>query len=206
MSSLLAATETARAIVIERSSTAWWIPFVTTLVVALVAAVVSYSVTWTFKKADIDRENAIRAADLVDEAEQIASLQDRYRNEGGAKTTMRVLQAARVRAQPLDNDDLDKRFQAALSHNFDLQVWEEPPESAQSWLAKAITNVREGLRPHLSAPKFFGRRESPKRWFPTLDELNAMPSDPGGRDAQPRIDGLVDWEAEQCQEEQGRAQ
>jgi hypothetical protein len=197
MIELLIASQTARTVVIERGGgTNWW----PALLVALAAAAVSYAVTWRFKKADVDRENALRAVDLVDEAEQIASLQDRWRDDGGARKTMRLLQQARVRAQPLDDADLDKRFQAALSHNFDLQTWgewEEPPESSRSWLSKAITNVREGLLPHLKAPKFFGRRETPKRTFPTLDELNAMPSDPDGRAAQPRIDALVDWEAAQ---------
>jgi hypothetical protein len=116
MSGLLAATQPARTIIVERGGAivsehggtpTWWIP----LLVALAAAGVSYAVTWRFKRADVDRENALRAVDLVDEAEQIASLQKRWRDDGGARTTMRLLQQARVRAQPLDDVDLDERFQ-----------------------------------------------------------------------------------------------
>jgi hypothetical protein len=33
----------------------WWVPSVSALFVALVAATVSYSVTWRFKRADIQR-------------------------------------------------------------------------------------------------------------------------------------------------------
>jgi hypothetical protein len=92
MSTFLAATEPARTIVIERGGaivnesggTPTWVTFLLAFGVALVAAAVSYSVTWKFKKTDVDRENALRAVDLVDEAEQIAALRYRYRDEGGS--------------------------------------------------------------------------------------------------------------------------
>jgi hypothetical protein len=130
MSGLLDATEPARTIIVEHGGaivhesgggTNWWPP----LLVALAAAVVSYAVTWRFKKADVDRENALRAVDLVDEAEQVASLNDRrWEDEGGILTTYRRLQQARVRTQPLDDYVLDDRFQAALTYNLDMQLWQ----------------------------------------------------------------------------------
>jgi hypothetical protein len=68
--------------------------------------------------------------------------------------------------------------------------------AARSWLGEAIADIREALVPHLTAPKFIPRKRYVLREFPTLDELNAMPSDPNGRDGQPRIDALVIWAAE----------
>jgi hypothetical protein len=76
-------------------------------------------------------------------------------------------------------------------HNFDVQVWQEPPHGARQWLSKAITSVREGLLPHRKAPKFFGRREPPKRTFPSLNDLKTMPNSQDGRN---RIDALDEWE------------
>jgi hypothetical protein len=195
MSKLLAATEPARTIVIERGGTAWWLPFVTTLGVALAAALASYVVTWRFKRADVDRENAIRAIDLVDEAEQLASREDIYRDAGGATATLHLLQMARVRAQPIDDPDLDDCFRAAQSYNFDLTLWDEQAGRALHWLREAIANVRAALVPHLAAPKLVRRTQPPEHSFPTLDELNAMASDPGGRDGNVRLDALVDWRA-----------
>lgn len=81
-------------IVIERGGTPWWVPFVTTLLVALVAAVVSYYVTWRFKKVDFDRENGVRAADHVDEAERGVT-----HGTIDSESAMRLLRQARVRAQ-----------------------------------------------------------------------------------------------------------
>jgi carbohydrate-selective porin OprB len=97
----------------------WWIP----LLVALAAAAGSYAVTWRFKRADVDRENALRAIDLVDEAERIAAFEDLSINDGPTEETYRILQEARARAEPLDDKELDKRFQAALIYNSDLQGW-----------------------------------------------------------------------------------
>jgi hypothetical protein len=91
MSTLLAATEPARTIVIERGGTAWWVPFVTALGVALAAVAGSYYATWRFKKGDVNRENVFKAADLVDEAAQMVSRPSRYADEGGASTTLRLI-------------------------------------------------------------------------------------------------------------------
>jgi hypothetical protein len=194
----LPATQPARTIVVERGGTAWWVPFLTALLVALAAAAASYYATWRFKRADVDRENALRAVDLVDRAEQIASLDPLWRDEGeGGLTTHRLLQEARVRTEPLDDDDLDKRFRAALSYNTDLLGWKDTTSAARHWLAEASADVREALVPHLKAPKFIPRKRVALREFPTLDELNAMPADPSGRDGQRRIDALVDWKAKQ---------
>ncbi len=194
MSRLLAATQPARTIVIERGGTAWWIPFATALFVAIVAAAASYYAAWRFKSRDVNRENAFRAAELVDQAEQIASRSDRYEAEGGPATTMRLLQEARVRAQPVDDVDLDSRFRAALNFNLDLQLWGDPePRGGRYWLYEAIANIRGGLVPHLSAPKLVRRIRPTERSFPTLAELNAMASD--AYDGNVRINALVEWRA-----------
>ena len=208
MIGILAATQPARTIIVQRGGaivnesggTPWWVPVVTTLAVALTAAAVSYAVSWRFKRADVDRENALRAVDRVDEAEQIASLDYRWRDEGhGGLATHLLLQEARVRADPLDDDDLEDRFQAALTYNSELLGWSEKrsASAARHWLGEAIGSVREGLLPHLQAPRFIPRKRWSPRWFPTKEELRAMPSDPYGRDGKPRIDALVDWKAQQ---------
>jgi hypothetical protein len=192
MSRLLAAAQAARTIVVERGGgTAWWIP----LGVALFAAATAYYATWKFKKADVNRENAFRVADLVDEAEQIVSRPDRYEAEGGAMTTSRLLGEARVRAQPLEDDDLNDRFQAAQIFNVDLQLSNEEPGRGRYWLGIAIWNVRVALFAHRSAPRFFGRTVRRERTFPTVADLNAMPSD--DYDANVRVDALIDWRAGQ---------
>jgi hypothetical protein len=194
MSRLLAAAQAARTIVVERGGgTAWWIP----LGVALIAAATAYYATWKFKKADVNRENAFRVADLVYEAEQIVSRPERYAAEGGAMTTSRLLGGARVRAQPLEDDDLNDRFQAAQILNVDLQLSNEEPGHGRGryWLGIAIWNVRVALFPHLAAPRFVGRTLRRERTFPTMADLMAMPSD--DYDANVRLDALVDWRAGQ---------
>jgi hypothetical protein len=206
MSGLIAATQPAQRIVVERGATLvvergggtpWWVPLAIALGVALVAAFVSYAVTWRFKRADVDRENALRAVDIVDRAEQIASLDDLWNNEGGGgMATYRLLQEARVRAQPLDDNDLDQRFRVALSYNVELVGWDEKTSAARDWLAGAISDIREALVPHLAAPNFIRRNREVLREFPTQEELNAMPSDRYGRKGQPRIDALVQWKAD----------
>jgi hypothetical protein len=60
--------------VIEHGGTSWWVP----LLVALAAALASYVATGWLKRADINRESAFRAADLIDDAEQVAAFRDRY--------------------------------------------------------------------------------------------------------------------------------
>jgi hypothetical protein len=183
-----------------------WVPPASALFVALVAAIVSYCVTWRFKRADIDRDNGIRAADLVDEAERIASWRDRFdaQPEGGASATLRLLQQARVRAEPLDDSDLADRFRAAVSFNSELQTWPDPTSQATHWLTNAIVNVRKGLVPHLAAPKLIpepgtprliriGRVPERERTFPTASEYNAMPN--SARDGSDLLDALVKWRA-----------
>jgi hypothetical protein len=75
MSGSFAATEPARTIVVQRGANlviergggpGWWVPLLIALAVALVAAIALYSVSWRFKKADVDRETALQAADVVD--------------------------------------------------------------------------------------------------------------------------------------------
>jgi hypothetical protein len=194
MSVFLAATQPARTIVIEHEGggTPWWVP----LLVALAAAVASYYATWRFKRADVDRQNALRAADLIDEAERLTSEPARYEAEPDASEVVRrLVQQARIRAQPLNDKELDDRFMAALLYLFELQTWRDPPlGGALHWLYQAIANVRLALVPHMSAPKLLPRpRKPPRRWFPTSTELNALASDPAGRDAEVRFNALRDW-------------
>jgi hypothetical protein len=178
-------------IVAESGGTAWWIPFGTALAVALVAAAASYYATWRFKRADVNRESAFRTADLVDQAERLASWRgDEGEDNGGAdlQEVTRLLQRARVWAQPLDDSELDDRMRAGLALCFEMAP--TPPGRSWHWLRESIANVRAGLVPHLSAPKLVRRRRPAERSFPTSDELNAMPSDGGTDDF---IDALVDW-------------
>ena len=111
MGGLLSAAALSQPIIIEHGGggTPWWVP----LAIGLGAAVLAYLATWRFKRVDFDRENALRAADLVDEAEQIASRTDRYGAEGGARTISGLLRQARIRAEPLHDSDLDDRLMAA---------------------------------------------------------------------------------------------
>jgi hypothetical protein len=182
------------------ASTGWWVPFVTALGVAAAAASTSYYATWRFKKADVNRANAFRAVDFLDEAEQLTSRSDLYdvAPGGGPAIAYRLLLQARARAEPLNDAELDDRFRAALSYNLDLQGWAPPPGRARHWLYTAIANVRLALVQHLYAPRLLPVAHKPaKRWFPTSKELNAMAQDPTGRDGNVRIDALVDWRAAQ---------
>jgi hypothetical protein len=137
MGTLLAATAPSRTIVIERGGTAWWVPFLTALLVAVLAVVASYYATWKFKKVDVNRESAFRTADLVNQAEQIASWPGRYgaEAEGGAESTMRLLQEARIRAQPLGDDDLDDSFKAAGSYGRTAAIVGRRPIGSRAALA-----------------------------------------------------------------------
>jgi hypothetical protein len=198
MSRLLAATEPTRTIVIERGGTAWWIPFATALLVALFAAAASYYATWRFKKGDVNRKNAFGAADLIDEAAQLVSRQDRYGAEGGANATLRLVQRSRVRAEPIDDAELDERFRAALSFHYDVLTWREEPGPARHWLAEAIWNVRAGLVPYLSAPRLARRKQPRERSFPTSADLSDMPRH--AHDGNVLIGALIDWRANQERE------
>jgi hypothetical protein len=196
MSQLLAAMA-ARTIIVERGGTAWWIPVAAALFVALVAAVVSYCAAWLFKRADVNRGSASRVAELVYEAEQLVARPEQYAAapEGGATKALHLLQAARVRAQPLAtlDPDLDDRLRAAVSFNFELVLWDEETARARHWLTEAIASARMALVPHLAAPKLIPRTQTAERAFPTADELHAMPNNnPRGNDL---IDALVDWRA-----------
>jgi hypothetical protein len=174
MSGLFAATEPTRTIVVERGGTAWWIPFSTALLVAVVAALASYYATWRFKRSDANRENAFRAAGLMDEAEQIARREDRYDSEGGASTTLRLLQEAQVRARPIEDSDLDDRLRAAIAYNVALKSGQGRPPRARHWLSVSIWNVQRALAPHLSAPRLVPRTITSDRVFPTFDDLFPM--------------------------------
>ena len=163
---------------------------------AAAAAAASYYATWRFKAADVNRENGLRAVDLVDEAEQVAARLERYDAEpdGGATAIYRLLQQARVRTQPLDDGELDDRFRAALYFNNSVLTWPSEPGRARYWLGLAITNVRLGLVPHLAAPRLLPRgTPSRERSFPTMSDLAAMQDD--SRNGNVLIDELVDWRA-----------
>jgi hypothetical protein len=182
------AVEATRTLVVEHGSdTSWWIP----LVVAAVAALASYYATWRFKKMDVNRENAIRAADLVDEAEQLVSASDRFQPEpeSAENVALGLLHRARVRAEPLADRGLDDRFRAAFSVITGLVIMQrEPPEDTRYWLREAISNVRAALVPHLSTPTFFGRRAPTVRSFPTALEFDRMAAESGS--AEEVIDSL----------------
>ena len=92
-----------------------WVTFLLAVGVAVVAALASYLLTWRFKKEDFDRENALRAADLIDEAERLTSEPTRYEREpDGSEVVRRLVQQARIRAEPLHDPEPDDRFKATL--------------------------------------------------------------------------------------------
>jgi hypothetical protein len=186
-----------RIVIVHEGGTPWWVPLIVGLGIAVVAAAVSYAATWWFKKRDVDRENAFGTAERVDQAEQIAARRDRYDAEGGAAAILRLVQEARVRAQPLGSSELDDRFLAAIDYVFTFTLWQPPPgpPGGRRWLGEAIANIREGLLPFLAAPGFLPvRRNGVTRSFPTKDELLAMPH---GADGQELIDALEQWKAAQ---------
>jgi hypothetical protein len=183
-----------RTVVIHEGVTPWWVPLAVSLGIALVAAVVSYAATWWFKKREVDRDNAVRAAALVDEAEQIAARRERWEAEGGAARVMQALQEARVRAQPLGSDDLDDRFRASLDLVFTWGSWQPNPEpvGALRWTMESVSNIREGLVPFLAAPRFLPFRQTftLHRSFPRFAELDAMPR---GANGQELMTALNEW-------------
>lgn len=178
---------------------AWWVPFTTALVVSLVAATVSYAVTWRFKRADVERENAFPVAGLIAEAERLApdTRDFRVAEEMGLR-----LREAEVRALPLDDPDLADRIDVARAHcavlesfgshtNF-MANWEpDETERILYWADRALGNVRAALVPHLAPPKFLGRRRAGERVFPTYDEYMKM-----GDELSEIIDDLDEWEHE----------
>jgi hypothetical protein len=173
-----------RVVVVGNRGTPWWVPLVIGLATVAAAAIASYVATWWFKKGEADRVNASLAAALVDEAEKIVSLRG-YRTDlskGGPETATPLLQEARIRAEPLLDDDLDDRFKAALSYVLTFQEWQKMPGRGSHWLGEAVANVREGLVPYLAAPRLIPlrRRTFRKRSFPTSDELQSMKHDPSG--------------------------
>jgi hypothetical protein len=189
---------TTRVVVIEKGGTPWWVPLVIGLAIAIAAAIASYVATWWFKKGEADRENASQAATLVDEAEKIVSLSG-YRTDlstGGPETATPLLQEARIRAEPLFDDDLDDRFIAALSYLSTFQERRKRPTGSHRWLRESVANVREGLVPYVAAPRLIPlrRRTFRKRSFPTLDELKAMKHDPN---EEALMEALEAWEKDQ---------
>jgi hypothetical protein len=183
----------ARLVVIHESATPWWVPLIVGLSVAVIAALASYYATWRFKKADAERESAFRAVDLVNEAERIAARSHRFSDS--APSVLRLLQDARVRAQPLNSSELDDRFRAAYDFLFMGGLWQPPgvePVGARRWMEEAVANIREGLVPYLAAPHFLPFRSAIvlPRSFPTLEELQAMPH---GADGQELMSALNAW-------------
>ena len=179
--------------------TPWWVPLVIGLGLALVAAAASYTATWLFKKRDGEREIALRAVDLIDRAEKMASSDDRLDAEGGLTELELLLQHARVRAQPLGSDGLDERFWVALVHlnsmssPYGLMSSPSGPEDrsrARRWLYRAIANVREGLVPFLAPPRFLPHQRAIElpRSFPTYDDYQEMI-----QGEQSLLDALDDW-------------
>jgi hypothetical protein len=139
----------------------------------------------------VERENAFRVADLVVEAERLASDPDL---PDVARDVQRLLQEARIRAQPLDDPELDDRMQATNWFALKLRVTRGPQElnfnevaAMWYWTREAIANVRAGLVPHLASPRLLGRRRPTDRAFPTFAEVTKM-----GQKAS-FDDDLVEW-------------
>jgi hypothetical protein len=176
------------------AAAAWWVPFGSALAVALAAALASYYVTWRMKRADVNRESALRVSDLIDEAEQLAAFSDQRGGAEAPSTVLRLLQRARVRAQPLLGDtELADRFLAAVSYSFELAGWPNVTSHGWHWMGNAIANVREALVPHLTPPKLVGRSKTTDRSFPTSAEFKALPMN--DRDGADLLDALVNWRA-----------
>jgi hypothetical protein len=87
---------------------------------------------------------------------------------------VRPLQQARVRARPLEDNKLDERFQAALLFGSTLTEWKERPTGVNSYLRKALVNVREGFVAHLKAPRLIPGKHRPAETFPSLDEFKSI--------------------------------
>jgi hypothetical protein len=180
---------------------AWWVPFTTALVVSLVAATVSYAVTWRFKRADVERENAFRVADLIAEAYRLAGGNEH--TEKDAEEVELRMQEAIVRAQPLGDADLADRVGAADWYAFMLRidinlVAPEPAEMTRAWrwARAALANVRAGLVPHLASPKLVGRRRAAERSFPTQEQLVDLGLIETGVDLRSIIYALDVWASE----------
>jgi hypothetical protein len=170
---------TATTVVVHEGGTPWWVPLAVALSVTALAAVASYYSAWRFKKSDTQRESALPAADLVDQAERLTV------REGTAEVPSddirRLLQQARRRARSLGSAELDDRFKAALSFLFTFMEWQQIPPGGRRWLGEAVANVGEELDHYLVAPRFLPGRSALvlERSFPTLTELEAMPHDRG---------------------------
>jgi hypothetical protein len=193
---IAAAGRTTTVVVDHGSDSSWWIP----LLVGFGAALASYYATWRFKKADVNRENAIRAADLVDEAERLVARADLDDQDPDAVLTavLRPIQQARVRSEPLANRELDDRFIAVVSYLGALQLmaWQQGG-AARHWLAEAIANVRAGLVPQLAAPRFIRPRRPIERSFPRSHELDEMARQ--GASADDLFGRLIEWRANRAQ-------
>jgi hypothetical protein len=159
---------------VVKQGTPWWVPIVAALLVAAFAAAASYYATWRFKRADFDRENAVRAAEELDEADRVLSLARRSRDEGDiADALYQFLQRARIRAEPLYDADLEDRVEVAIY--LVSQPMLVGGFRGERLLARAIADARAGLLPHLSRPGLWPRRRNPVgRTFPTSSELIAM--------------------------------
>jgi hypothetical protein len=125
-------------------ATAWWVPLATALVVSLVAATVSYAVTWRFKRADVERENAFRVADLIAEADRLARAtlpttlddpQQAHEVERRVDELELRVREASVRARSLDDPDLDDRVRAlewyVIALGATVRSW--PTETSAVW-------------------------------------------------------------------------
>jgi hypothetical protein len=167
---VLLVAASSRVVVIENGGTPWWVPFLATLVVGLAAAMASYLATWWFKKRDIEGENARQAASLVDDPERALPGGETYTKGvpiDPLDDVNRLLREARLRAQPLNDRDLDQRLGVALYFLSDAQEWTTQPVGARPWMHRAIDNVRVRLAPYLAPRPSFrgsGLRSSSRSW------------------------------------------
>jgi hypothetical protein len=197
---LMLAFTTSR-IVVEKGGTSWWVPLLVGLLTVAGAAVASYLATWRFKKYDIDGQNAVRTAELVNEAEKTAADAGGYSQvpTDPFARVQRSLQEARIRSQPLGDGDLDDRFKAALSFVTAIQEWagRQRPGGELRWMREAVANVREGLAPYLSPPSIVPwgwRKPAKSRSFPKLNELQRIER---SQDPSSVIEALDAWKDNQ---------
>jgi hypothetical protein len=154
--------------------TPWWVPVATAFAVALVAAVASYFFAWRFKRGDVDRENAFKAATFIDEAAAIAGAQTRelWDTPGGATACERLLRQAVARVRPLRDDDLERRLVSAVEWALVIYLMGHASARSTTWLTNAIESTQAALVPHLASPAFFRRRpRAAKPSFPPQGEL-----------------------------------
>jgi len=203
-----------RIVIIEKGGTPWWVPLLATLLIGVAAAIASYLATWWFKKRDIDGENARQAATLVDDADRALprstetfTTQVSQMPDDPLDKVTRLLREARLRAQPLNDFDLDQRLGTALYFLSDAQEWRKRPVGARPWMHRAIDNVRIGLAPYLAPPPLIPWRRPNvflEVLFPSFSEYIGIKRF-AKEDPEAVTQGLDDWFAKESEEKAAEA-